>query len=195
MQDENLGSGLQVELGLPTVQVLAAASLCLGSLEAPTKGWRFTRAARSFGGDLTYSALHIEKKKTKKKTKQKTTGGGKVAEVSTFVNQKESIEVEVVVVAGRGGGGRGGAAGVVVVVVVVVVLVVGVVVVVVVAAAAAAAAAGSIARVCPLSLSLRSASCHVHAANPSIGQRIHAQTMITSMLPTHPWASASMPKP
>ena len=35
---------------------------------------------------------------------------------------------------------------------------------------------------------------NVHAANPSIGQRIHAKTMITSMLPSHPLASASMPK-
>ena len=36
---------------------------------------------------------------------------------------------------------------------------------------------------------------HVHATKPSIGQCIHAQTMITSMQPTHPLASASMPKP
>ena len=82
------------------------------------------------------------------------------------------------------------------------------------AAAAAAAAATATTRLhfAPLSLSLRSTSRHVHAANPSIDQcihartmitwsmlpidqRIHAQTIITPMLPTHPLARASMPKP
>ena len=36
---------------------------------------------------------------------------------------------------------------------------------------------------------------NVRATNPSISQCIHAQTMTTSMLPTHALASASMPKP
>ena len=47
---------------------------------------------------------------------------------------------------------------------------------------------GSIALVCP-------AFSVAQVRISSIGQCIHAQTMTTSMLPRHPLASASMPKP